>query len=49
VQLAPVKETASEEQRKAAEAYLNSYFDNLKIRVYWGTARQFSKELRERW
>ncbi len=49
VQLAPVKETASQEQRRGAEDYLNRYFENLKIRVYWGTAREFAKELREHW
>jgi len=49
VQLAPVKNDASEDQRRKAEEYLNRYFDNLKIRVYWGTAREFAAELRERW
>lgn len=49
VQLAPLKNDASEEQRKRAEDYLNRYFYNLKIRVYWGTAREFARELRDRW
>jgi len=49
VQLAPVKDTASTQQRNSAEDYLNRYFENLKIRVYWGTAREFAKELREHW
>ena len=47
VQLSPLKNTASEEQKKSAEEYLNRYFDNLKIRVYWGDARAFARELRE--
>lgn len=49
VQLTPVKNTAPEEQRRSAEDYLNRYFGNLKIRVYWGTATEFAKELREHW
>lgn len=49
VQLVPVKETASEEQRRGAEDYLNRYFDNLKIRIYWGTAKEFARDLREHW
>lgn len=47
VQLAPVKNTAPQEQKRSAEDYLNRYFGNLKIRVYWGTATDFAKELRE--
>lgn len=49
VQLAPVKNDASDEQRKRAEDYLNRYFEDLKIRVYWGTAREFVRELSNRW
>jgi len=49
VQLSPLKETASAEQKKNAEEYLNRYFENLKIRVYWGDAKAFAKELREHW
>jgi hypothetical protein len=49
VQLAPVKTNASEDERRNAEDYLNRYFDNLNIRVYWGTAREFARELREHW
>jgi SIR2-like protein len=49
VQLAPVKEGASPERRRGAEEYLNSYFDPMRIRVYWGTAEQFVQELRQRW
>jgi hypothetical protein len=47
VQLSPLKETASAQQKKSAEEYLNRFFENLKIRVYWGDAREFAKELRE--
>jgi hypothetical protein len=48
VQLSPLSEKATNENRKSAEDYLNRYFDNLKIRVYWGDARNFARELRER-
>jgi len=29
--------------------YLNSYFGNAKIKVYWGTCQEFCYELRTRW
>ena len=31
------------------QRYWNDYFKNMNIKVYWGTAKQFAKELRERW
>lgn len=33
----------------AAEEYLNKYFGDMKVRVFWGTAKEFVSELRERW
>jgi hypothetical protein len=33
----------------AAQTYLDSYFGAMNVRVYWGTAAQFVRELRERW
>jgi hypothetical protein len=47
VQLSPLQSNASDEQKRSAEQYLNSYFSKLDIRVYWGDARAFAKELRE--
>ena len=32
-----------------AQRYLDKYFDELKVRVYWGTAEDFVAELHERW
>jgi len=32
-----------------AQQYLNNYFKELKIKVYWGTCRQFVAELKRRW
>jgi hypothetical protein len=49
VQLSPLKNKASDEQKRSAEQYLNSYFSKLDIRVYWGDARDFARELREHW
>lgn len=49
VQLVPVKEGTPEMQRQKAQEYLQNYFGDLKIRVYWGTAADFAQELRERW
>jgi hypothetical protein len=49
VQLVPVREGTPEEQKKKAQAYLRRYFGDLKIQVYWGTAGDFTKELRDRW
>jgi hypothetical protein len=34
---------------RAAEEYLTSYFKKLEVRVYWGNAAEFAKELRNRW
>jgi len=37
----------SEEERAMVEAYLDKYYGALKLRIYWGTAREFATELRE--
>lgn len=37
------------EDAEAAQRYLTKYFDDFKVRVYWGTAAQFARELRDRW
>jgi hypothetical protein len=49
VQLAPLKESATDQQRKNAEHYLNKYFDKWDTRVYWGTAREFAESLKTHW
>jgi hypothetical protein len=46
VQLPP-KDYAPEEL-KNVQAYLDRYFDQTKIRIYWGDAGQFMRELRKR-
>ncbi|MDN3515430.1 MAG: SIR2 family protein [Candidatus Brocadia sp.] len=49
VQITPVKETDTENHKKKAQDYLDHYFGELRIRVYWGTADQFAAELKSRW
>jgi hypothetical protein len=36
-------------KEEAARTYLDSYFGALKLRVYWGTAIEFVRELHEHW
>ena len=47
VQMKPPDDHAGDAD--AAEQYLTEYFDDLQVRVYWGTATQFAKELKDRW
>jgi hypothetical protein len=47
VQLVP--DVGSIEQKEQAQKYLDKYFGNLNIRVYWGDCREFSAELKRRW
>ena len=52
VQIAPVADQAPEDQKKRVQSYLDLYFEKyrkLDIRIYWGTSREFLKELRDRW
>lgn len=46
VQIAPLEE--GEQNEKAIE-YLNKYFGELDIRVYWGTCSEFTRELKAKW
>ncbi len=39
----------SEEAKQKSQDYLTKYYANIDVRVYWGTAREFVKELWERW
>ena len=47
VQLPPEKPVTA--AKKEAQEYRSIYFEKQDIRVFWGTARQFATELRERW
>jgi len=46
VQLLP---QVSEELEDKAQQYLDAYFGETKIRVFWGTCREFVAELKDRW
>ncbi|NTU48305.1 MAG: SIR2 family protein [Syntrophobacteraceae bacterium] len=47
VQLPPQCER--EDSRLEQQSYLARYFGNMKVQVYWGTAQEFARELKERW
>lgn len=47
VQMKPPDDHAG--NTEAAEKYLDGYFADLNVRVFWGTAGQFANELLERW
>ncbi len=52
VQLTPSPDDATDDQRSIVQAYLSSYFEQMqtiKVRLYWGDARDFARELHERW
>ena len=38
-----------EPEQKDMQQYLDKYFNEQKIHVYWGVARDFAAELRQRW
>ena len=46
VQLPP---ETSESKQKEKQEYLDMYFGNIQVKVYWGTADDFLRELSERW
>jgi hypothetical protein len=51
VQLPPVPDGQAmpESAQSEIQTYLVKYFDQIDIRVYWGTAQEFMSELRTRW
>ncbi|HII01185.1 TPA: hypothetical protein HA351_05905 [Methanosarcinaceae archaeon] len=42
-------EDVSEGQKEKAQKYLDRYFADLYIQVYWQDCREFAAELRTRW
>jgi SIR2-like domain len=38
-----------DEVKEKTQDYLTKYYENIDVRVYWGTARDFVKELWQRW
>jgi hypothetical protein len=49
VQLIPLGDKYTPEQKQKAQEYLDRYFEKLVTRVYWGTCREFAAELKKRW
>lgn len=49
VQLIPGGDDISQEEKDKARTYLDKYFNTIDVKVYWGTSRAFTKELRNRW
>lgn len=39
--------TSSEDMKQKAQDYLSKYYENIDVRVYWGTASDFVKDLKE--
>jgi len=49
VQLLPVGDTVSKEEKEQVQKYFDRYFGKQEIHVYWGTCREFITDLRTRW
>ena len=49
VQLTPDGPTVTEDEKKRTQKLFDRYFRNQRICVYWGTCREFCKDLRTRW
>ncbi len=50
VQMPPASEQNPQVPKQSEiQSYLAKYFDQIDIRVYWGTAQEFMSELRTRW
>ncbi len=49
VQLLPVGNTVSDEEKEQTRKYFDRYFQKQEIHVYWGPCREFAADLRERW
>lgn len=46
VQITPYEDKSKNE---IMQKYFTKYFDKIKVKVYWGTTKQFAAELQERW
>jgi hypothetical protein len=49
VSIAVLKPPGDDELARRQRDYLDKYYANMKLEVYWGTAREFAAELREHW
>jgi hypothetical protein len=49
VQLSQVRQDMTDEQKESVQKYFDKHFSSLRIRVFWGTCRDFVSELSRRW
>src|SRR6516162_5956987 len=49
VQLLPVPQDMTAEEKQNVQKYFDKHFGKLYIRVFWGTCRDFVSELSQRW
>lgn len=49
VQLLPLPEETNEEVRVSVQEYLTAYYQLSRIEIFWGSAQEFCRELRQRW
>ena len=49
VQLLPVPQDMTEEQKHRVQNYFDNYYEHLNIQVFWGTCNEFIAELGRRW
>ena len=49
VMLPPLLTDGPDSHRPRPREYLEEYFNKVHVRSYWGTAREFAAELRQRW
>ena len=49
VQLSQVRQDMPDEQKESVQRYFDKHFSSLRIRVFWGTCRDFVSELSRRW
>jgi hypothetical protein len=47
--IAVLKPSDDSNHAKAQRDYLEKYYASMNLQVYWGTANQFTRELRQRW
>lgn len=49
VQLPPVSDDPNDPRQQRLQKYFDDYFGGAGIRAYWGTTKEFTTELRQRW
>jgi len=47
--IAVLKPPGDDDLARRQREYLNKYYAAMKLEIYWGTAREFAAELRDRW